>query len=456
MRNNREQRLRQNPGLLLLLAAAVVIMLYAFLAYPIYTRMKMQVLRKAYKEISVMNLAMLDEEETSILQSFNADKLEFLITDENFALVYTNKSQAVDQQIERYVRSRADEFQEEPTLTAREYNSFCVIRLRALLHADGKTYYVFIRCEVHQVHEMINYTVMYLTLALLIICAVWSLLQKKMQQRLAFVPEGAMAGQENKRAAGTHGEGADGGFGSIDEAQKEFVANISHELKTPLAVISGQVEMLQCMGSEIDREYYFSSIREEIDKMTDLVGNLLDITVMDHHMEEMEMSEVNLSDMMEYMMLKYDALFKKNKIKLQSELEKGCIVFANRMYLEQAVNNYMMNAFQHTAQGKWMRVGLFRKHGAVRIEIYNEGPRIPAEDMERIWQSFYKSGRGNYKKDLKLSNAGLGLYMVKKIVEQHGGRCGAENEENGVTFWMEFAAHQKSVANNRSFGKQHA
>ena len=82
--------------------------------------------------------------------------------------------------------------------------------------------------------------------------------------------------------------------------------------------------------------------------------------------------------------------------------------------------------------------------------------RFPAEDMERIWQSFYKSGRGNYKKDLKLSNAGLGLYMVKKIVEQHGGRCGAENEENGVTFWMEFAAHQKSVANNRSFGKQHA
>lgn len=140
MRNNREQRLRQNPGLLLLLAAAVVIMLYAFLAYPIYTRMKMQVLKNAYKEISVMNLAMLDEEETSILQSFNADKLEFLITDENFALVYTNKSQAVDQQIERYVRSRADEFQEEPTLTAREYNSFCVIRLRALLHADGKTY----------------------------------------------------------------------------------------------------------------------------------------------------------------------------------------------------------------------------------------------------------------------------------------------------------------------------
>lgn len=436
MKNSKEQKWRQNPAMLLLITAVVVILLYAFLAYPLYTRMKMQVLRRAYKEISAMNLAVMDEEDTAILQSFYADKLEFLITDENFALVYTNKSQPVDQQIERYVKSHVEEFAKEPSLAVREYGSFSVIRLRALLEFGGRTYYVFIRCEIHQVHEIISYTVGYLILALLLIWTVWYVLLKKKERKLAFVSgrelwQQADGEKEEKNAGAQH---------RIDEAQKEFVANISHELKTPLAVISGQVEMLQCMGEEIDREYYFSSIREEIDKMTDLVGNLLDITIMDHHMEEMEMSEVNLSDMMEYMVLKYDALFKKNKIKLQSTLEKNCVICANRMYLEQAVNNYMMNAFQHTAQGKCMRIMLFKKDGAARIEIYNEGPQIPVEDMERIWQSFYKSGRENHKKDLKLSNAGLGLYMVKKIVEQHGGRCGAKNREKGVMFWMELPA----------------
>lgn len=429
MRSSREQKLQQNPAILLLLAALVVILLYAFLAYPLYTRMKMQVLRRAYKEISAMNLAVMDEEETEVLQSFYADNLEFLITDENFSLVYTNESQPADQRIERYIKAHVEEFQEEPALAIRKHRSFCVLRLRALLNSGGRMYYVFIRCEIQQAQEIIDYTIMYLILALLLICGACYLLLKRKGQRLVLRSAGDAAGERKEKNTGAQH--------SIDEANKEFVANISHELKTPLAVISGQVEMLQYMGDEIDREYYFSSIREEIDKMTDLVGNLLDITVLDHHMEEMEMSEVNLSDMMEYMILKYDALFKKNKIKLKSALERNCVVCANRMYLEQAVNNYMMNAFQHTAQGKGMRIELIRKENMARIEIYNEGPQIPEEDLDHIWQSFYKSGRENHKKNLKLSNAGLGLYMVKKIVEQHGGRCGAQNQEKGVMFWME-------------------
>jgi signal transduction histidine kinase len=225
--------------------------------------------------------------------------------------------------------------------------------------------------------------------------------------------------------------------GELAQAQREFVANVSHELKTPLAVISGQVELLQSMGDEIDRDYYFSSIREEITKMSDMVGNLLKLTSMEHHMEEMELAHVNLSDMMEYMILKYAALFQQNAIRLHTEIEKDCIILGNQMYLEQAVNNYIMNAFQHTAQGQTIRICLKKEGNQAVICVYNEGQQIKEEDMEHIWQDFYKRSEGKkYGGNLKLENAGLGLFLVKKIVDNHHGSCGVENREHGVEFWI--------------------
>ena len=194
--------------------------------------------------------------------------------------------------------------------------------------------------------------------------------------------------QRKQASGGDAAEHTDGTPEQLYQAQKEFVANISHELKTPLAVISGQVEMLQSMGDGIDRAYYFESIREEIKKMSDMVGDLLDITIIDHNMEHMEMSEVDFSDLMEYMILKYDALFQKNKIKLGAEIARNSKVRANRMYLEQAVNNYMMNAFQHTAQGNKIQIRLEKEDGSVRLGVYNEGSAIEDGDEELIWRAF--------------------------------------------------------------------
>ncbi|MDO4345097.1 MAG: HAMP domain-containing sensor histidine kinase [Eubacteriales bacterium] len=422
-------RQTEHPLWMILLTAAVITAVYGLFAYPCYARIKLGTLREAFEEVSSMKLAALDEEDQESFSAYQMEKMEFLITDEDFSPIYVTRPWEVETQIEKYIRQRLDEFSDKPSVRIRRRSGVCILRLWGTVTQNEETYYVYIRREISAAGEIISYSLAYFVGAGLLALGLWYVLLRKKSLQLRLVAEDD--GSSGQKAAQ-----------SLDEAQKEFVANVSHELKTPLAVISGQVEMLQSMGDNIDREYYFASIREEIDKMSDLVGNLLDLTIMDHHMKEMEMCRVSLSDMMQYMVLKYDALFQKNRIKVTAELASGCEVRANRMYLEQAVNNYLMNAFQHTAQGKKIGIGLRKGTNCARIEVFNEGAQIAQEDLERIWQSFYMKSRGSKEKETKISNAGLGLYMVKKIVEQHGGTCGVENRENGVEFWMEIPLWQ--------------
>lgn len=400
------------------IGAAGVVILYALFAYTFYTGMKVHTIEEAYRKITEMNLESMDEEDEELLQGYQVEKLEFLIVDEEYQPVYVTKSWETERQIRIYITNRLEKYQEEPLVTIRKNWKLRIIHLRATVFQNGKKYYVHIRKEMQSVGEVILYSSIYFGIAIILFGGVAYIENRKKKEK------GNAVDIEKQNRLG--------------RAEKEFVANVSHELKTPLAVISGQVELLQNMGDEIDRDYYFASIREEIDKMSEMVGNLLDITIMEHHMEKMEMSRVNLTDMMNYLILKYDALFQKNKIKIQTEVAPDCIVRANHMYLEQAINNYIMNAFQHTAQGKKIAIRLKTENKEACIAVYNEGSKIASGEMECIWQSFYMKSRDGQSKQ-GISNAGLGLYMVKKIVEQHNGKCGVENKADGVEFWIRLA-----------------
>lgn len=428
MKNKIRKRIRKDSAAPIALLAVGFIFVYAFFAYPCYTRIKVSAMKRIFQEISDMDFSPLDGEDEEILQGYyQDDRFEITVTDDELKLVYTNHSQSPARDIEKYILDHQDEYHEPPTIHIRKNKVHRVIRLRGLVtqkdsfssdDSDASAvYYVYIRKEIRSMGEMIQYTVIYFGTAFLILAGIWYFLRKK----------NAEDSQRNQDISAEN----------LVRMQKDFMANISHELKTPLAVISGQVEMLQSMGDGIDRDYYFSSIREEIDKMSDLVGNLLEITNIEHHMEEMEIKDVNLSDMMEYMILKYDALFHQNKLRFRAELADDCIVRANQMYLEQAINNYIMNAFQHTAQGCEIGIRLAREQKYAVLYVYNEGGRVDPQNMERIWQGFYMGpGDRSRMKPRKMANAGLGLYLVKKIVEQHKGSCGVENKEKGVEFWM--------------------
>lgn len=435
MNINQEGQKIRRLTLPIALFAAGIVLAYVFFAYPFYMWMKLQIMKDAYQMIVQMDLSAMDEEDEEILQGYLDERMEIIITDEDFQPVYLSRRRDNEENIEKYIEASIDFYQTEPTVHIRRNSGLGIIRLRGLVEQEEK-YYVCIRKELRGVGEAIQYSAWYYALVLAAGLAGWyALLWRRLKKAKAKGAAESLELQRKQASGGDAAEYTDGTPEQLYQAQKEFVANISHELKTPLAVISGQVEMLQSMGDGIDRAYYFESIREEIKKMSDMVGDLLDITIIDHNMEHMEMSEVDFSDLMEYMILKYDALFQKNKIKLGAEIARNSKVRANRMYLEQAVNNYMMNAFQHTAQGNKIQIRLEKEDGSVRLGVYNEGSAIEDGDEELIWESFYISDTQE-RQQQKIKNAGLGLYMVKKIVELHQGMCGAENREGGVEFWM--------------------
>ena len=132
-------------------------------------------------------------------------------------------------------------------------------------------------------------------------------------------------------------------------------------------------------------------------------------------------------------------MFRKNEIKVEQEIEKNCFAYGNRMYLERAVNNYLMNAFQHTEQGKRIRITLKKEKKQIRMEVYNDGEWIKEEQMEHIWDSFYTTSQKKkpVTSENEVRNIGLGLFVVRKIVNKHKGSCGVQNMENGVLFWLQ-------------------
>ena len=396
--------------------AILVLVLYAAGCYPVYIGVKTKVIYRLYAELQETSLANLDDDDTDSLSSFQKEKIEIIVADDQMNRVYTSRDAVRENYIKRHIENKLDLYKENAVVDRRILKNRHVLVLRGKIVQDKHTYYVYLRKDIQSGMEVIRGSLLYFAAALALVLLNCFLFSRKNSQQIK---------KESRQSDY-----------QLMERQREFVANISHELKTPLAVVSSQVEMLEIAGDKIDRSYYYDSIREELDKMSKMVGELLDFSMLDNRMSSMEMSRVNVSELAEYLMLRYDAIFQKNEIKVEKEIEKNCFTYGNRMYLERAVNNYLMNAFQHTEQGKKIRLSLKAEKQWLRLDVYNDGERITEEQMEHIWDSFYTSSRKKQPSSAGERNIGLGLFTVRKIVEKHQGSCGAENKENGVLFWM--------------------
>ena len=409
----------QNRGCFLILVFVLAVCIYAVCCYPAYAALKTRTIYQLYDELENMKLSDLDDDDIDTLNEFQKEKFEVMVTDEDFQKIYTSRTAVSRDYIDRYIKNRQEEYTENAKVMQRNLELRHVLILKGKIIDDGHTFYVYIKKDVQSGIDIIKGTTIYFLVIIMVAIFLYYVLSQK--------------GEWEKEKQSKQSDY------QLLESQREFVANISHELKTPLAVVSSQVEMLEIAGDKIDRTYYYSSIHEELDKMSRMVGELLDFSMLDNQMSAMEMSRVNVSEMVEYLLLRYDAVFRKNEIKIEQNVEKKCLVYGNRMYLERAANNYLMNAFQHTEQGKCIRVTLKKVKKRIRLDVYNDGELIKEDQIEHIWDSFYTTSQKKtpVTSENNVRNVGLGLFVVRKIVTKHKGTCGVSNQENGVLFWIQ-------------------
>lgn len=219
-----------------------------------------------------------------------------------------------------------------------------------------------------------------------------------------------------------------------EETRREFIANVSHELKSPLALVIGYAEILKNNISGLNKDMCLDIIIEEGSKMNEMIKCMLNVSSIENGLKDLKVDKVNFTDFINNIITKEATLLKDKNVILTSEIEDGCIINGDKFYLDQAVNNYIQNAISHTSQGGKVEIKLKHIEDRIVFSVYNDGKQIPKEKIDRIWDSFYKTDEARTRSEG--NNIGLGLYIVKTIITSHKGEYGVRNKGDGVEFWF--------------------
>ncbi len=221
----------------------------------------------------------------------------------------------------------------------------------------------------------------------------------------------------------------------IDEMRKEFLSNVSHELKTPLALIQGYAEGLQeCINDDAEsRDFYCEVIMDEAGKMNQMVQKLLTLNHLEFGTDALTIERFDVTELIGGVVENASLLLQQNGINLTFE-EEPVFVWGDEFQIEEVVTNYLSNAIHYAAGEKQIRIYYTDQDEALRIHVFNTGSNIPEEDIDKIWDKFYKVDKARTR---EYGGSGIGLSIVRAIMESHHRACGVFNRSDGVDFWME-------------------
>ena len=216
----------------------------------------------------------------------------------------------------------------------------------------------------------------------------------------------------------------------------EFLANVSHELKTPIALIQGYAEGLK-EGVNDDpesRDFYCDVIMDEAGKMNKLVRNLLDLNQLEFGKDNLQFERFDIRELIRGVLQSSEIMIEQKEAKMIFRQENPVYVWGDEFKVEQVVRNYFTNALNHTEEDKVIEIKIRKHDDKVRISVFNTGKPIPEEDLDQIWDKFYKVDKARTR---AYGGNGIGLSIVKAIMNSLQQEYGVQNYENGVEFWFE-------------------
>ncbi len=223
-----------------------------------------------------------------------------------------------------------------------------------------------------------------------------------------------------------------------DKMQKELIANVSHDFKTPLTMIKAYASMIsEISGNDpVKREKHAKVIIDEADRLAALVGDLLDLSKLQAGIETPERTVFNLSEDLYGVAGRFEGFALQQGYTIKAEIEDDLYTYADKRRAEQVLYNLIGNAINYTGDDKTVVIRLYRKGNAARFEVSDSGKGIPPEQIDTIWERYYRSEQTHKR---AANGTGLGLAIVKSVLMRQSIPFGVTSKVGvGSCFWVEF------------------
>ena len=225
----------------------------------------------------------------------------------------------------------------------------------------------------------------------------------------------------------------------LEQMRSTFISDVSHELKTPIALIQGYSEgLLENVNTDEEtRKFYAEVILDESNKMDKLVKQLLELMKLENEMRIFDNKQFNIVELEKEILRKIDVMIKEKEAEIRFDDKEPISVIADNFYIDQVITNYVTNAIKHVEEvngERYINIENEIKDNVVRVKIFNTGKQIDEENLDRIWKRFYKGDESRNRKD---GGTGIGLALVRAIMNNYGNEFGVINKQNGVEFYFE-------------------
>lgn len=218
------------------------------------------------------------------------------------------------------------------------------------------------------------------------------------------------------------------------ESQKMLTRAIAHELKTPLSIIQGYCQGLSIQKDEEKRQSYVDTITTEVKEMDHLVLDMLELSRLETYGYELEPEEIYLDELVNAVSRQYEKVYQEKNVNLIIDAQEDIVITGDLSCMRKVISNLVGNGIKHAKQGGVVKISIKKDNGKMRFVVFNDGPAIDEETKKTIWDGYHKVQQENKS---SIRSTGLGLTIVKYMLELHGFSYGCDNCTSGVEFWFE-------------------